>query len=301
MLVKGMSIMLDINLNLYKSFYAVAKSKSYSDASNKMNISVTAISKNIKQLEDQLDTQLFYRESKGVRLTESGEQLFEYVDKSFTMLGIGEKLLIQKNDLSTGEIVVGCPSHIATFYLMDFIKKVKIDYPNLKIKIIAGANAKELIELLENHKIDFIIDSTQIDIPYTNIEKEEIKTIQNIFISKVPLKIKDIKELENLKYILPFEYTSTAKKLRACLNQYNISIEDNMEIDITELRRNAVKSGIGIGYVMKDAVENELKNNDIYEVELPIKLPTSKLNLIYIKGQLTKADKKFIKNYLKKD
>lgn len=291
--------MLNMNLNLYRVFYVVAKSKSYSDASNKLNISTTAISKNIIQLENLLNTKLFYRENNGVKLTGAGNELLEYVDKSLTSLEIGEKLILQKSDLSTGEITIGCPSHILTFFLMDKIERVINDNPSLKLKLIAGANANELLELLENHKIDFAIDSSQIDINFKDIEIEEIKTIENIFISKKPLKIKELNQLKEQKYILPFEYTSTAKKLINSLKMYNISIEAYMEIDITELRINAVKRGLGIGYIMKEAVEEELKNKELYEVELPIELPSSKLNLMYIKEQLTKADKKFIKNYLK--
>ena len=44
----------------------------------------------------------------------------------------------------------------------------------------------------------------------------------------------------------------------------------------------------------------ELENKELYEVELPIKLPKIKLNLVHLKGELTKVDKKFIKEYLKK-
>lgn len=291
--------MLNMNLNLYRVFYVVAKSKSYSDASNKLNISTTAISKNIIQLENLLNTKLFYRENNGVKLTGAGNELLEYVDKSLTSLELGEKLILQKSDLSTGEITIGCPSHILTFFLMDKVERVINDNPSLKLKLIAGSNANELLELLENHKIDFAIDSSQIDINFKDIEIEEIKTIENIFISKKPLKIKELNQLKEQKYILPFEYTSTAKKLINSLKMYNISIEAYMEIDITELRINAVKRGLGIGYIMKEAVEEELKNKELYEVELPIELPSSKLNLMYIKEQLTKADKKFIKNYLK--
>ena len=291
--------MLDMNLNLYKIFYIVAKSKSFSDASNKFGISTTAISKNIIQLEDLLNTKLFYRESNGVQLTGAGNELFEYVDKGLVSLELGEKIILQKNDLSTGEIIVGCPSHISTFYLMENIERAKKDNPNLKIRLISGANANELLKLLEDHKIDFAIDSTQIDIPYNNIEVEELKVIENIFIAKEPLKINNLKELEELKYILPFEYTSTARKLINSLKQYDVSIESYMEIDITELRINAVKRELGIGYVIKEAVKRELENKEVYEVELPIELPSSKINLMYMKEQLTKADKKFIKTYLK--
>lgn len=139
-----------------------------------------------------------------------------------------------------------------------------------------------------------------VDTNYNNISVDELKEVENIFISNKPLKIKDLKELENQKYILNFEYSTTIKRLRNILKQYNVEIEANMQYDITELRINATKRGLGIGYVMKESVKEELENKELFEIKLPIKLPISKINLIYIKEQLTQADKKFIKNYLKR-
>ena len=55
----------NINLNLYKTFLVVAKSKSLSDASNKLNIEKPSLSRSIKQLEDTLGVKLFYRDNKG--------------------------------------------------------------------------------------------------------------------------------------------------------------------------------------------------------------------------------------------
>lgn len=291
--------MLDMNLNLYRIFYVVAQSKSYTDASNKLNITKPAISKYIKQLETNLNTSLFYRENNGVRLTAEGNELFEFVEKSMTFIDAGEKLLIQKSDLASGEITIGTLSHIASFYLMDAIEDVKNDYQNLKIKIITAPSGKELINMLESHKIDFAIDSTQMEITNKEIQKEELKNIENIFISSKPIKIKELKELEEYNYILGLEYTTTSKKLLNVLKEHNINIHSNIEIDITELKIEAVKRNLGISYVMRDAVRKELANKEIFEVELPIALPTSTLNLTYLKGQLTKADKKFIKEYLK--
>ena len=80
----------------------------------------------------------------------------------------------------------------------------------------------------------------------------------------------------------------------------HINIKANIECDITELRVEAVKRNLGIGYVMKEAVEKELEKREIYEVKVPIELPKVKINLIYKKEQLTIANKKFIKQYLKK-
>lgn len=288
-----------INLNLYRVFLVVAKSKSYSDASNKLNISTTAISKSIKQLEDILDTKLFFRENDGVKLTVEGSKLFEYVEKSMNELVAGEKLILQKNDLDNGEIAIGSLSHISSFYIMDAIDRAVKEHPNLKVTLVNCSSGKELIKLLEEHKIDFAIDNTAMKIDKTRICKEELKNMENIFISDKPVNIKNIKELESLPLILGLEYTYTSRELLNLLKEHNIEIEPKMKIDFTELKIDAVKRGLGISYVLKEAVRKELDNKEIYEVKVPIELPTSKLNLLYLKEQLTKADKTFIKKYLK--
>ena len=72
------------------------------------------------------------------------------------------------------------------------------------------------------------------------------------------------------------------------------------ELDITDLIINAVKRGLGIGYVIKDAVKEDLKNKTIYEVHTDIELPKTIIYLINIKEQLTNANKKLIKEYLLK-
>lgn len=290
--------MLDINLNLFKVFYKVAQYKSYSDASNKMMLSKSAISNYIRKLEEQLNTKLFYRENNGVKLTKEGEELFKYVEKSIEMLETGEKLLLQKNNLETGEISVATLSHIAEFYLMPRIEKIKKEHEGLNIKLITAPTGEELLRLLENHKVDFILDSTKLDINNNQIMNKKIKDIENIFISKEPIQVKELKDLEKYNFILGLEYTSTSKRLVRKLMENGIHIHSTLEIDITELKISAVKRGLGIGYVMKDSVQKELDNKELFEVKIPMELPKSILRLSYLNGQLGKLDKKFIKDYL---
>lgn len=289
-----------INLNHYRTFWVVAQSKSYADASNKLNVTKTAIAKNIQQLEDQLNTKLFYRESRGVKLTADGEIFYKFVDRGFSEIEAGEKLIAQKNNIETGEIIIGALSHIADFLLIDKIQEVKSKYPELKVKLTTGATGKNLIELLEDHKIDFAVDSTSMNIKNKDIVKEELMEVENIFVSKKPTKIEDIKDLTNFKLILGGEFTHTTQDLISTLKEHGVSIKPSVEIDITELRISAAKKGIGISYVMKESAKEALKKKEVYEVKMPIKLPVSKINLIYLKEQLNKADKQFIKEYLKK-
>lgn len=290
--------MLNISLDWYKCFYEVAKSKSYTDASNKMFVTKQAVTDTIKKLESGLDTKLFHRSNNGVKLTKEGEELLNYIEKALDLIEVGEKLVVMKNDLDTGEITIGSLSHISAFYLMPYIEKVRKEHKGLNVKLITAPNGKELIRLLEEHKIDFAVDTTKLDNYSSQIIKEKIKDISNIFISNKPIEIKDLKELENYNFILGLGYTSTSKRLISTLKENGINIKSKTEIDITELKINAVKRGMGIGYVLKDAVKNELKNKEVFEVKIPIELPTSSLNLIYLKDQLTRVDKTFINEYL---
>ena len=289
--------MSNVNLNLYRIFCKVAQSKSYSEAAEKLDLSVANISTQITNLEEQLGLKLFNREKKGVTLTEDGKELYEIVNKSISSFDFVEKLAKDKNNISSGNIKIGCPSHFTSYFLMKKIEQVKKDFPELDVTIICEVDINKMIDLLQNHEIDFAIIDAQIE--KNNIETEELLTIDNIFVSKAPLKISDVKELENLNCILNLENTKATQQLKEILKKSNISIHADMMCDATEIRVEAVKRNMGIAYVIKEAVKKELNNKELYEVELPIKLPNIKLNLIYLSGELTKIDKKFIKEYLK--
>lgn len=290
--------MSNVNLNLYKIFCKVAQSKSYSEASDKLGgLSVPNISMQIAKLEEQLNLKLFNRESKGVTLTEDGKELYEIVNKSISSFDFAEKMAQDKNNMSSANIKIGCPSHLTSYFLMEKLEQVKKDFPKINLTVICEVDTNKILELLQNHEIDFAI--TDVSIEQDNIESQELATINNIFVSKTPLTISNIEELEDLNCILNLENTRTAKKLKETLNKYDVNIKADMVCDATEIRVQAVKRNMGIAYVIKQAVKAELDNKELYEVDLPIELPSVKLNLIYLQDELTRADKKFIKEYLK--
>ena len=289
--------MSNVNLNLYRIFCKVAQSKSYSEAAEKLGLSVPNVSKQISSLEEQLDLKLFNRESKGVTLTIDGQELYEIVNKSISSFDFAEKMAKDKNDMESGCIKIGCPSHFTNYFLMEKIERVKKDFPKLNVEIVCEVDMNKMLELLQNHKIDFAIVDAEIN--NSRVEVQELLTINNLFVSKAPLKISNIKELEDLNCILNLKNTKATQQLKEILEKNNVYLNENMMCDATEIRVDAVKRNMGIAYVIKEAVKKEIEQKELYEVELPIELPSIKLNLIYLSGELTKIDKTFIKEYLK--
>ena len=230
----------------------------------------------------------------GIGIVKASNMLGYNIKERIPGIDIATKLLEYGNELSKTIYFFGAKKEVVE----KLVEKVKKDFPKLNVEIICEVDTNKMLELLHNHKIDFAITDTEIN--SSNVEVKELLTINNIFVSKAPLKISDVKELENLNCILNLENTKATQQLKEILKKSNISIHADMMCDATEIRVEAVKRNMGIAYVIKEAVKNELVKKELYEVELPIDLPSIKLNLVYLSGELSKIDKKFIKEYLKK-
>ena len=170
----------DVNLNSYKVFYYVAKYNSFKLASEKLYISQPAVSKSIKNLENVFGIKLFYRYSNGIELTKEGNMLYNELCKMVFYLEASEKYISASKELLIGDLTIGCPSHIASFYLLDFIDKFKNDYPKINIKVVSYSTSN-LVNELNHHRIDFIIDSFPIDINDNCIMKP-LKSFDTVFI-----------------------------------------------------------------------------------------------------------------------
>ena len=293
--------MIDISLNIYRIFYITAQSKTISEASEKLCISQPAVSKSIKKLEELLDVKLLYRSKNGIELTKNGTVLYEYIDKCYNYLVAGQKMIEDLKTLKRGSLTIGVPSHIACFYVLDYIKKFTDKYSNIKVRLVSNST-KFLISELYNHKLDMVIDSPPINIFDDNIVIKKIDEFETIFISNNTISDNEltIKNFNKYNYILPYNNSSTYKALKKKLNEQNIVIESMIEVDTTDVIISSVKLGLGIGYVVKKAVSEELKAKRIKELITTIDLPKLQLNLVYMKNYVTSVSKEFIK-YLLED
>ena len=288
----------NINLNLYKTFYDVAKYGSISKTAINTYTSQPAISKAIKKLESELNTQLFYRNLNGVELTDKGKELLYFVEKSYSNLVIAERTMLETENLERGKLSIGMPSNIGSFYLFDKIIEFHNNYPNIEITIITGST-NNLLSLLDSHKVDFVIDTSPINNISSDTIVTELESVNYCFVSKNKYDdIKSLKDLENKPLILPIPGTKNRYDLDELLNKNNVNIENVINIHTSEMIISGVKKNLGIGYVIYNLVEDDIKSGELYLVNLKEKLPTSVINIVYDKNFLTSAPKKFIKDYI---
>ncbi len=294
----------NINLNLYKNFYEVAKYGSISKAAEYGYTSQPAVSKAIKKLESELGVQLFIRSLNGVELTEKGQELLYFVEKSYGNLITAERMMKETENLERGKLSIGMPSNVGSFFLFDKIIAFHKKYPNIEITIITGSTAN-LINLLDSHKVDFVIDTSPINVKLTKGMKVKLlKEVSYAFVIKKDTKkidykkIKELKDLKDKSLILPIPNTANRNDLDELLRKKRIEIENVLNIHTSEMIISAVKKDLGIGYVIYDLVKDDINNGILDEIKLKESLPTVGINIVYDKEFLSKAPRKFIEDYI---
>lgn len=288
----------NINFNLYKTFYDVATYGSISKAAVMNYTSQPAISRSIKTLEEELNTQLFYRTKKGIELTEKGRELFFYVEQSYNSLVIAERNLLESKNLKRGKLSIGVPSHIATYYLFNAIDDFHKKYPDIEITIISKSTSA-LLDLLRSHEIDFMIDSEPIKCLDKDIIIKHIKYLHNTFVVSENMDISNIKTLKDLeKYpvIMPIKGTSNRSDLDEYLVKNNCVINNVLNIHTSEVIIGAIKRNLGIGYIIRELVSDDIKRGILKEVKFP-NMPKTGISLVYIPEYITESPKVFLQEY----
>lgn len=290
---------MNIDLELYKVFYMVAKNKHMTKASEELHISQPAISQSIKKLEDQLGGTLFLRSNKGMELTEEGKMFYEYVKGALELINNAENEFTSFKELSKGEIKIGCSTTLTKLILIDSLKQFHIDYPNININITNDLT-NNLINDLKLGKLDFVIFNEG-NIKETNLTLEKIKELNQGFIYNPEYYNDNIINFEDLnKYplILQKQESNSRKLLDYIAIKNNVKLTPKMEVVSQELVTEFTYIGLGIGFSIIDLAKR--KYNNLNELKINKKIPNINVYLATNKSiSLTFASKMFIK-YLKK-
>lgn len=159
-----------------KVFYTVAQRLSFTKAASELFITQPAVTKHIKELEHQLNQQLFKRNGNNIALTTAGKILEKYAEKIFQTYTELETELAQLNNLEAGTLHIGASTTVAQTILPKLLAMFKKTYPKVTFNFIQ-ANTDQISQLVLAEKIDIAIVEGAAHSPqlsYTDFIKDEI-------------------------------------------------------------------------------------------------------------------------------
>ena len=289
---------MDINYELYKVFYHVASTLSFSEASKQLFISQSAVSQSIKTLERRLDQTLFIRSTKHVQLTPEGEILLRHIEPAMHFIRRGEAQLLDAA-ATGGQIRIGASDTICRYFLVPYLERFHRDFPSAHIKVINQTSIK-CVELLETGQVDLIVTNYPNQYLSNVSSIKKIRTFKDVFIANKSfeqLKGQKLSYEQLSKYpILMLDKRSTTSEfLHRLFQQHHLDLVPEIELTSNDLLIDLARIGLGIAFIPDFCIQEP--NDDLFIVETEEELPTRELVIAHNEQiPLTKASEEFL-NY----
>ncbi len=249
----------------------LAKTCNFSKASENLNISQPALSKQIMQLEKELAVKLFERNCIPLRLTPAGEY---FINEAKDIIDREEQLKRSMEHFSTGKkgrLTIGASPFRALYLMPPLIKKIKEKYSEIQIKL-CDENSNKLREYVANGKLDFAIVNLPIDdglFEYTPIESDVlVLAVPNKMLSLLPNNAKENEGHISFKDCsdLPFVIVESGKEMRALFDHLcattNLHPNITMEVIGITTAWSMTQEGIGATIVPLQFANKNKFNND---------------------------------------
>lgn len=275
---------MDINYELYKVFYYVAKTLSFSEAAAELFISQSAVSQSVKVLEKRLNQVLFIRSTKRVSLTKEGEMLFKHIEPAINLISRGENQILNSTPAGGMQLRIAASDTICRYFLVPYLNKFHKSYPEVHIRIINGTSLK-CAELLETNQVDLIVANSPNSALNNNLNIQDITTFRDVFVAKpdaFPLANRKLTlaELQRLPILMLTKLSTTSAFLHNLFLQHSLDLVPAIELSSNDLLIDLAKIGLGIAFV-PDFCINNISPSEIITIETMEEMPERKLVAAY--------------------
>ena len=286
---------MSVKLELYRVFKEVAEAGNITAAAQNLFISQSAVSQSVKQLESDLQTRLFARNSRGVSLTPDGKMLYEYVRSAMGLLETGEEKLSQSRQLQVGHLTIGASDTVTSQFLLPYLDRFHRQYPGVHIQIISGRSHK-VLGLLQSGKVDIAFASTPGEGSFETIP---CFATHSVFVAAADYPC-DFGHVYSLAEIAAFPLILLERKAssRLYLEKYFLQngqrLHPEIELGARSLLVDLAAIGFGVAGVTEEFVHEELSKGRLRKLATDFEIPPRSVDLCVLRDvPLTPAAQRF--------
>jgi DNA-binding transcriptional LysR family regulator len=245
-----------MDLRQLEMFQAIVETGSFTRAGEKLFVSQSAISRQIKLLEEELGDRVFNRIHKRVYLTPTGKILLQYSRKIFNELRLMTSEISELTHLRRGNLDLGGGMSVCTYLFPVLLKEYQRRYPNVSLRIATGIT-EEILRMLRANELDLALLSLPFDDPDLDVVPVLTEELVLVMKSGHPLNQKKSISFADLTActFIHFERGSNTRKLLDQLfAEEGIEFAATMELQNVEITKPLVEMGLGISIVPYPAV-----------------------------------------------
>jgi len=285
-----------MDLDQLRTFLEIVRLKSFSKAAQAVFRTQPAISAQVRQLEQELNTSLFERLGTRIALTAAGKVFAEYAEQILELRKRAQTSIQELESAPRGELSVAANEATCIYVLPGVFAEYRKLFPNVQLHVERSYSGR-IVDSVVDSSADFGITQLPVGdkrLQVARIHSDEIVVLVPATHAIAKSKSAMAKEVAQYPLILPKVGTT-----RARLNEWLELEEDNirisMELDGTEMVKRFVRAGLGISFIARSHCREEIDSGALAGISLAPEPMIRQLGLIYRKDKaLSKAALAFI-------
>jgi len=247
-----------MELRQLKYFIKAAEMLNFSDAAKTLNIAQSSLSQQIRQLEDELNVQLFLRSNHSIRLTEAGELMLPFALRTIHDAEACTDRIRDLQQLLTGTLNIGVTYSFSPILTETVISFMKL-YPRIKLNIVYKPMG-ELMELLTGRDLDFVL-AFKPTRPVSDVESHILfqNSLSAVVSSTHPLASKEkvtLAELEKYELALPSKGLQARNAFESLLTAYH-HFQIRLELNEVNILLKLIRQTNLVTVLAEDSIYNE--------------------------------------------
>lgn len=261
--------MLKMNINALQAFTVIAQEGSFTRAAGKLGVTTSALSHNMKELEEQLGVRLLIRTTRSVTTTEAGEALVQSLSSMFTQMEHDLESLAEMRDKPAGVIRITVDEYAAYSVFMPKIKSFLLDYPDIKIEVFIDYGFTDIAANRMDGGIRFgsEVDKDMISFPISNTVPTSLVASPEYFANREkPTHPNDLINHSCLCLYLPTYGGLYAWELEKGERSIRVKVDGQLTFNTIMPMRQAALDGLGIGFLPTELVNEDIRSGKLIEV-----------------------------------
>jgi DNA-binding transcriptional LysR family regulator len=285
-----------MDLDQLHTFLEIVRLKSFSKAAQTCYRTQPAISAQVRQLEQEMNTTLFERLGTRISLTTAGRIFSEYAEQILQLRKRAQEAINELERVPRGEILIAANEATCIYVLPTVFSEYKKQFPNVQLHVDRSYGARVVAAVIDN-LADFGITQLPVQekkLQVVKIHSDEIKLLVPAGHPMAARESVSCHDLISEQLLIPKSGTTRAR-LNAWLEPVESEIQISMELDSTEMIKQFVMAGLGLSFLAASHCKGEIALDRLAAVSLAPEPMIRRLGLIYRKDKgLSKAAMGFI-------
>lgn len=247
-------------------FRAVAEELNFRKAAEQLYLTQPAVSLQIKALEEDIGVQLFDRSGSRIALTEAGRILLAYAEQTGELLHHAEQEIASLNGMHSGNLALGASTTIAQYVLPRLLSEFCRLHPRVHPALMSG-NTEKIVEAIEKQKIALGFIEGPAQNRHVKTEpflRDELVAIASAAHPWAGRGAVSCAELCAAPLLMRERGSGSRRVVEMAMERQGVkrgAMKIAMELDSTEAIKSAVEAGLGIGFVSRSAIAQDLRLN----------------------------------------